>query len=134
MDIGYFVSWYAFGNQLIPQVVVDILKFRHFVATLLVGDHFNGPALAGGREVTEHHLRGTLVRCALPDLKHIIRAGVDLAGIAVREQGVKEPLVQGQFAPVVGNEQHIVLGAVHHSVADLLRPLSQRRHHLLLLF
>lgn len=134
MDIGYFFGWYPFGNQLIPQVIIDILKFRHLVAALLVWDHFNGPVLARGGEVAEYHLCGTLVRCALPYIKHIPNTGVDFAGVAVREQGVEEPLVQGQLAPVVGDKQHIVLGAVHHPIADLLRPLPQRRHHLLLLF
>ena len=134
VDIGYFFGWYAPGNQLIPQVIIDILKFRHLVAALLVWDHFNGPVLARGGEVAEYHLRGTLVRCALPYIKHIPNTSVDFAGVAVREQGVKEPLVQGQLAPVVGDKQHIVLGTVHHPVADLLRPLPQRRHHLLLLF
>ena len=118
VDIGDFFGWYAPGDQLIPQVIIDVE-----IAVPL-----------GGGQVAKGHLRGPPGRGALPDGEDIVGAGVDLSGIAVREQGVEEPLVQGQLAPVVGNEQHIVLGAVHHSVADLLRPLSQCRHHLLLLF
>ena len=89
VDIGYFFGWYASGDQLISQVIVDILKFHHLIAALPVWDHFDGAAFARGGEVAEHHLRGTLVRCALPDLEYIINAGVDLAGVAVREQGVE---------------------------------------------
>ena len=118
MDIGDLFRWNALGNQFVAQVVIDIK-----LAVLL-----------GSRQVAEHHLCGAFVSRVEPLLKYIFNTGAHLAGVAVGEHGVKEPLVKGQLAPIVGNEQHIVHCAVHHSVADTLGPLSQRRNHFLLLF
>lgn len=118
MDVGDFLGGDAFGNQLIPQVIV----------------HIEGAVAFGGGEIAEGQLSGLLSGGALPDLIDVVGAGPDLAGIAVRQQRIDQPLIQRQLTAIVGNHEHIVLAAVHHLIADTLGPLTEVCHHLLLMF
>ena len=111
----------VFGNTQFQQLRVNIII------------NAEGSVILWGGQVAKNHLGGTLVRGALPDLKHIFRA---LGGFAVGiagEHGVDQPLIQRQLAAIVGDEQHIVHAAVHLAVADFLSALRQRRHDLFLI-
>lgn len=72
VDVGDFLGGDAFGNQLIPQVIV----------------HIEGAVAFGGGEIAEGQLSGLLSGGALPDLIDVVGAGPDLAGIAVRQQRI----------------------------------------------
>ena len=61
-----------------------------------------------------------------------VRSGQIRVLLGSTQYRVQKPLVKGQLAPVVGNEQHIVHGAVHFLVAYLFSPFRQSCHHLLL--
>lgn len=106
MDVCDFV----FGNAQFQQLGTNIII-----------DAETAISLRGG-QVTENHLRGTLVCCVLPNCKYIFRT---LGGFAVRvagQHGIDKPLIQRQLAAVVGDKQHIILTAVHLAVPDFLRP------------
>ena len=122
MDKGHFFGWYAFGDQLVPQVVIHILKRSHIKNAFIIWRHFDWPVRSRCGQVAKDHLCGTPVGAMLSYLKYIVSTGVGLAGITVREQGIEHPLVKSQFASVVGDEQHIVHVAPHLFVSDEFGP------------
>ena len=113
------------------DLVFGNTQFQQFRVNIII--NAEGAVILWGGQVAKNHLGGTLVRGALPDLKHIFRA---LGGFAVGiagKHGVDQPLIQRQLAAIVGDEQHIVHAAVHLAVADFLSALRQRRHDLFLI-
>ena len=116
--VGDFLRWDAFGNQLVPNIVVDIET---------------AVALWGG-EVTEHKLRRSLLRRLLPDAKHICRADRGFAAFIVGQHGVDKPLIQRQFSAVVGDFQHIIHGGIDIALAYRFGALGKAGDHFLLQF
>ena len=116
VDIGYLFSRYTHGDQLVPNGVIDVEM----------------SIVMRSREVTEDHLGRALIGGALPDLKDILRTGDYLAGLALRQQLVHQPLIQRQLAPIVGDDQHIVLRGIDHAPTHLFSALGQPVHHFLL--
>ena len=113
------------------DLVFGNTQFQQFCVNIII--NAESSVILWGGQVAEDHLRGALASGALPDLKHIFGA---LGGFAVGiagEHGVDQPLIQRQLAAIVGDEQHIVHAAVHHSVTDFFSTLRQRRHNLFLI-
>ena len=126
-----FLLYLALGVVDEGDLVFGNTQFQQFCVNIII--NAESAVILWGREVAKDHLGGTLVRGALPDLKHIFRA---LGGFAVGiagKHGVDQPLIQRQLAAIIGDEQHIVLGAVYHSVTDFFSTLRQRRHNLFLI-
>ena len=113
MDKGDFLRRDALGDEL----GTDVLVHAHLHADALgvlgcllrlpillfrLGLQLRGLALGGG-QVAEHQLRTPIVGTLLPNLEHIVDAGIDLAVRVVRQQRIHQPLVQGQLAAVIGN-------------------------------
>ena len=61
-------------------------------------------------------------------------AGISLAPGIIRQEAVEHSLVKGQFTPVAGYAQHIVLGRLHISCAYRFRPICQGKEHIPLEF
>ena len=69
-----------------------------------------------------------------PNVIDRICTGSSLTGFAVAQHGTHKPLIQCQLSAIVGNQQHIVNGGIHHLIADFLCPFRQGGNHFLLLF
>ena len=126
MDKGNLFGGHAFGDELLPDVLIHgkgrfRLIQRHRVLQSVegrvvqrLGHLFGGPGLGRGN-VAEHQL-GQLVGLAIPpDLHDVVHALIDLGARLIRQQLVDDPLVQPQLAPVAGDLEHIVLGRVHRT-------------------
>ena len=108
MDVGDLGFRDAFVQQLLFQIVI----------------HIELPVIVGCGQVNKYHLCG-LLRCRpFPDVVHIFRTDGNLSRIAVRQQGVDQPLIQCQLPAIVGNDQHIILIGVHLLIAHLFRSLG----------
>ena len=126
-----FLLYLALGVVDEGDLVFGNTQFQQLRANIII--NAEGAVILWGGEVAKNHLRGALVSGTPPDLKHIFRA---LGGFAVGvagEHGVDQSLIQRQLAAIVGNHQHIVHAAVHHSVTDFFGALRQRRHDLFLI-
>ena len=73
-----------------------------------------------------------LVFAFLPDLQHVLNAYVQLAVGVVRQHGVHQANVQADFAPIVGDAEHIVHGRIHDAGVDICGTFAQFLHHFLL--
>ena len=86
------------------------------------------------RQVAEHHLRGLLICCALPDIKDIIRTRAHFTCFAVGKHIVHKPLIQSQLSSVVGDEKHVIHARIHHFIADTFCTFRQSGNHFFLCF
>ena len=126
-----FLLYLALGVVDEGDLVFGNTQFQQFCVNIII--NAESAVILRCAEVAKDHLGGALVCGAPPDLKHILRA---LGGFAVGiagKHGVDQPLIQRQLAAIVGDEQHIVLGTVYHSVTDFFSTLRQRRHDLFLI-
>ena len=126
-----FLLSFALGVVDEGDLVFGNTQFQQFCVNIII--NAESAVILWGGQVAKNHLGGALASGAPPDLKHIFRA---LGGFAVGvtgEHGVDKPLIQRQLAAIIGDEQHIVLGAVYHSVTDFFGALRQRRHDLFLI-
>ena len=89
------------------------------------------PAFGCGN-IAENQLCQALRRAVPPELQDIADALIDLCSVLVGEQGVDDPLVQTQLAPIRRDLEHIVLMGVHGPAVDQRGPLGQTLDHLLL--
>ena len=87
-----------------------------------------------GGEVAEQKLGQLLVLALLPDLQHVPHTDVQLAVGIVRQHGVHQANVQANFAPIVGDAEHIVHGRIHDAGVDICGTFAQFLHHFLLNF
>ena len=85
----------------------DSLRYE-FLANIIV--HVEAAVALWSRKVAEYKLCGFLIRCMLPNLVDILHAGIDLTSIIVAKSRVDKSLIEGGFSPVVGDEEHIILG------------------------
>ena len=56
MNVGYFFSRYALGDQFVTQVIVQVLKRRHLKGASFFLHHLDGPLLSGSGQVAKYHL------------------------------------------------------------------------------
>ena len=116
MDIGDLFSGDSFLNELLSEVVI----------------HIELAVVVRRGQITEDHLCGSVLRCALPNIKDIIGAGRDFAGFTIGEHIIHQSLVERQLPAVVGNQKHIIGGGIHHLISDTLRTVGKPFHHLFL--
>ena len=119
------------GDQLFPNIIVDVLEVAHHSHAVL---HLHIDDLGGGGQVAKHKLGSGGVHGFLPNPVDRIGTGVGLAGFAVTQHGAHQPLIQRQLSSVVGNQKHIILGGVDHLVSHPFCPFRQGSNHFLLLF
>ncbi len=91
--------------------------------------HVELAVVVRGGEIAEHQLRGSLLGGFEPYPIDVVQAGIDLAGILIREHGIVQPLIEREFSPVVGNLQHVVLIRLDNPLADIIRALGEACHH-----
>ena len=102
MDKPYLFGRDATGNQLFPDVIVDI----------------KSPVIFRGRQVTEHQLGCFRIRIFFPDTVHVVHTGIHLAVGIIRQHGINHSLVKGKFSPIVGNLEHVVNIRLHKPCTD----------------
>ena len=119
MDKGDLIGGHAFGDELLPDVLVYRkgrfrLWQRHRVLQSVEGRvvqrlrHLFGGFGLGRGDVAKHQL-GQLVGLAVPpDLHNVVHALVDLGARFVRQHLVDDPLIQAQLSPIRRDLEHIV--------------------------
>ena len=145
VDKGDLFGGHAFGNELLPDVLVHRkgrfrLIQRHRILQSVEGRvvqrlrHLFGGFGLGRGNVAEHQL-GQLVGLAVPpDLHDGVHALVDLGARFVRQHLVDDPLVQAQLAPIRRDLEHIVHRWVHAAPVYFGRPFGEGLYHLFLDF
>ena len=103
----------ATGNQLFPDVIVDI----------------EGAVTFRRGEVTKQELGRPLFRCFAPYPVDLSDAGIDLTAVLIGEQRVDDTLVKRQLSAVICDLQHIVNAGGNTAASNTLGSFSEGLYH-----
>ena len=114
MDKPYLLGRNATGNQLLPNIIIDI----------------ECAVILRGGQVAENKLSSLCVGVFLPDTVHIVDTGVDLAVWVIGQHRVNHSLVEGKFTPVIRDFEHIVDVRLDKPCPHFFSSLCKPCHHI----
>ena len=138
MDEGNLLGRYAVGDELFPNVVIDIegIFLRRFIRNEGFASALRSSRCTralGRRNIAEDELCQPVFLPGFPDAQDVADTGVDLAGRIVRQQRIDETLIEAELAPVAGDLEHVVHRGIDLLIMDCRCALGERLHHFLLL-